>query len=279
MTLLNNIDGVKLGIINTDRLYLGNNLVWSKLWSPLDIGSSLVLWLDADDAATVTLNGSSVSQWNDKSANNNHVTQEVATNQPTYQISAINGKNALDCTDDLMTTSTNPFGNTINDAFVAVVYRVDAVTAGTLFSLTGFNDTTSRWQSHAPWSTGEVIFDCGGSTTGTTRIRTNYGVVAGSILLAGFYCSVTDNVQQVWKNGSLLVADNSGHSVTANGNVSIGGIMAVTPSYQNATIGEVVVINGTISEQNRQKLEGYLAHKWGLAENLSSSHPYKDSAP
>lgn len=279
MTLLNNIDGVKLGIINTDRLYLGNNLVWSKTWSPLDIGSSLVLWLDADDTATITLNGSSVSQWNDKSTNNNHVTQEVATNQPTYQIAAINGKNALDCTDDLMATSTNPFGNTINDAFVAVVYRVDAVTAGTLFSLTGFNDVLSRWQSHAPWSTGDVMFDCGGSTVGTTRIRTNYGVVAGSILLAGFYCSVADNVQQVWKNGSLLAADNSGHSVAANGNVSIGGIMGATPSYQNATIGEVVAINGTISEQNRQKLEGYLAHKWGLTESLSSSHPYKDSAP
>ena len=28
-----------------------------------------------------------------------------------------------------------------------------------------------------------------------------------------------------------------------------------------------------------EKAEGYLAHKWGLASNLPSSHPYKNSAP
>jgi hypothetical protein len=34
-----------------------------------------------------------------------------------------------------------------------------------------------------------------------------------------------------------------------------------------------------LSTTDRQKLEGYLAHKWGLAANLPADHPYKSAAP
>ena len=44
-------------------------------------------------------------------------------------------------------------------------------------------------------------------------------------------------------------------------------------------VAEVVVIDGALDEQTRQKIEGYLAHKWGLAASLPAEHPYKDSAP
>ena len=34
-----------------------------------------------------------------------------------------------------------------------------------------------------------------------------------------------------------------------------------------------------MSDNDRQKIEGYLAHKWGLAASLPADHPYKDAAP
>ena len=37
-------------------------------------------------------------------------------------------------------------------------------------------------------------------------------------------------------------------------------------------IGEVIVLNSTASE-DREKLEGYLAHKWGLTDKLSPPIP------
>jgi len=40
-----------------------------------------------------------------------------------------------------------------------------------------------------------------------------------------------------------------------------------------------VVIWRSVSTADREKIEGYLAHKWGLTANLPSSHPYKSSAP
>jgi hypothetical protein len=46
--------------------------------------SDCQLWLDASDASTITLNGPTVSQWNDKSGNGNHAAQSTAGNQPIY---------------------------------------------------------------------------------------------------------------------------------------------------------------------------------------------------
>ena len=42
------------------------------------------VWFDAADQSTITLNGSSVSQWSDKSGNALHATQDTANNQPAY---------------------------------------------------------------------------------------------------------------------------------------------------------------------------------------------------
>ncbi|OBQ32885.1 MAG: hypothetical protein AN487_21545, partial [Anabaena sp. CRKS33] len=66
-----------------------------QLWRPSNLGSALALWLDAEDAASITLNGSTVSQWNDKSGNARNVSQATAANQPTLTTSGLNGKPVL----------------------------------------------------------------------------------------------------------------------------------------------------------------------------------------
>jgi hypothetical protein len=41
----------------------------------------------------------------------------------------------------------------------------------------------------------------------------------------------------------------------------------------------LVLADGTETTTERQKIEGYEAHKWGLTGNLDAGHPYKNSAP
>jgi hypothetical protein len=48
------------------------------------------LWLDAADSSTLTLSGSSVVQWRDKSGSNNSATQVTSLNQPTYSNTFVN---------------------------------------------------------------------------------------------------------------------------------------------------------------------------------------------
>ena len=50
------------------------------------------MWFRGDD---VTLNGGTVSQWNDKSGKGNHIVQATAANQPTYL--ATGGPNSQPC--------------------------------------------------------------------------------------------------------------------------------------------------------------------------------------
>ncbi|MES2982743.1 MAG: hypothetical protein V4727_10550 [Verrucomicrobiota bacterium] len=243
-----------------------------RMWSPDDI--SITAWYDAADTSTLTATSDAVSQWRDKSGNGLHLDQVTAANQPATG-ALINGRNALNFTGDAMTTASNPFGATINNAFVIAVHKVDSLQNGILFSLTGSDVHANRWSGHVPWSDGSIYFDCGGALA-PNRIGTPYGVSVGNVVLASFYTSTENNLQQIYKNGSLLVGDSSGHAVSTAGNISVGGL---GPVYQDTTIGEFIIINGTVDDATRQKIEGYLAHKWSLVEKLPADHPYKLSAP
>ncbi len=52
------------------------------------------------------------------------------------------------------------------------------------------------------------------------------------------------------------------------------------------SMGEFIITNQALSDDDRQKIEGYLAHKWDsilgvttLVTALPSDHPYKSTAP
>jgi len=49
--------------------------------------------------------------------------------------------------------------------------------------------------------------------------------------------------------------------------------------WNRSYIHEIIVVNQSMSFSEIEKVEGYLAHKWGIESYLSSSHPYKNSAP
>jgi hypothetical protein len=45
-------------------------------------------------------------------------------------------------------------------------------------------------------------------------------------------------------------------------------------------IAEIIMISADfVTTDVRQRIEGYLAHKWGLAGKLAANHPYKNSPP
>ena len=80
-----------------------------------------------------------------------------------------------------------------------------------------------------------------------------------------FYLNGSEQVVASISNGTGLPDDTS--TYTQIGHDSFHGKM-----------GEFIVLNSTDLE-DRQKLEGYLAHKWGLSHNLPTAHPYKYNSP
>ena len=245
-------------------------------FTPYDLSPRI--WLDAHD-----LGSTPVTNWPDRTGNHIDFSQSInnSSAQPTFGFDGLKTgfpavgfdgiAHILEC--DLE----RPFGEVIGDCFVIFVTKPTVVNeTGTLFQLTGSDLTGQRWQSHAPWSDGVLYFDVGQSS-GTGRISAPYGVVGGDIIITSFYNSPTDGVQEVYKDGELLVGDTSAVSVQVSGPPTIGG--GVGGAFQRTSIAEMIVIQNTVPETHRQLLEGYLAHKWELTANLPTNHPYKTSAP
>jgi len=261
----------------------------AELWTPSDM-DTVVGWYDAADSSNLWANTAgttpattTVALWKDKSGNSNNITQTTGASQPTIA-DTIGGLNAIefDGTDDKMLTASNPFGATINNAFVIAVHKVNAIDKGIFFSLTSSDDAAKRWQSHAPWAGGTLYFDVGGVAS-PERISASYNISVDDNVLVTYYGSATDNVKQVYKNGSLLVGNTSGESVTTAGGICVGSYAnaGVPDACQATSIGEFIVINGTVTTDDRQRLEGYLAWKWGLEGQLPSGagHPYSGAPP
>jgi hypothetical protein len=79
-------------------------------------------------------------------------------------------------------------------------------------------------------------------------------------------------------NGSTLATSTTTFgtittTVTSVGYLYSGGL--TTSAFWLGDIAEIVV--GILAD--RQRHEGYLAHKWGLTANLPNDHPYKNNAP
>ncbi len=249
-------------------------LMTGSVWSPASL--SPLAWYDASDTNTITQSAGVVSQWSDKSGRSNHLSQATSTARPVTTNGLINGMTAIafDGTDDTLRTATNPFGATINNAFVMAVFNVGALGSSTAFSLSASG--ANRWQSHAPWNDGTVYFDCGGSAI-PYRLQYASGWAASRVVLMGYYCSVSDNVQEIWEGGTQKASDTSGHAVATSGALAFGSDGGST--YDSVKFGEAIIINGTVTSTNRQSLEGYLANKWGLTNTLPAIHPYKTQAP
>jgi hypothetical protein len=238
-----------------------------KLWRPDELGSSLALWLDAEDTASITLNGGNVSQWSDKSGNGRHATQATAANQPEYVASTaiLGGKPSVGGT---AATGYELVG-TITPSFAArewllVCAYLDGVTAsfpgpstfpnlisgpgafGALRAGLG-SAGTADWVSSNMW----VAFPYrnGAETTSTTALP----MPATLLRFQG-----PDTVTQTW---------------------GIGFNQATTGRTWRGPIGEVIAVGETLSTADRQKAEGYLAWKWGLEANLPVNHPFKSTPP
>ncbi|MGL5019968.1 MAG: PKD domain-containing protein [Luteolibacter sp.] len=252
-----------------------NQAVAMTNWLPVALNP--VGWYDATDALTISQSGGAVSEWRSK-VGSSHMLQAASGKRPTTGTKQINGRNVLafDGIDDALKTATNPFGSTIQNALFMTVTNIGENTASTLFSLSGSSvNPAQRFQAHAPFSDGKVYFDVGG-TTGANRLQSTATWSANQTKLLGFYSSVAASVQQVWDSGTVILGDAGGHTLNTESGISLGHDGA--SAYDNCTMGEVVIVNGVVTADNRQRLESYLAHKWGLASTLPVTHPYR-SAP
>ncbi|MDX1602663.1 MAG: hypothetical protein R3209_06300 [Salinimicrobium sediminis] len=264
--------------LNLDVYPNGRQAHYMKPWTPEYINSDILeAWYDASDLDTITESADSVSQWDDKSGNNLHLTQGTGSLQPQTNVKQINGLNAIEFTQQWMSTSSNPFGANVVDAEIFFVLKCPTtIMNGTGFSLTGSDTAANRWQAHLPWGSEAIIFDNGG-TGGGNRLVANSALVANEIAVISLRGSVTDGIQAIYKNGSLLISDATGHTVATVGNIFLGTGEGIT--MQDFEVGEVLILNGVVPSELRNNITGYLSWKWGQVTSLPGGHVFKNRPP
>lgn len=233
--------------------------------------SGLILWLDAQNVASITMDGSNrVSQWNDLSSSNAPATAAVLANQPVYAAAQINAFPAMTF-NGINQYFDVPLFPTILECSVFVV--VNSITSATSRVVFGKRSNSNG----VPVSALIQITTTG---TNTFTARDNLGAIgtataAGSV--TGPYCisgikqivgGVTMNLSVFRNNANTGVANGIAYSTTTgDNNTTVGAQYGGSPvpnSYTNSPIGEVVVYNRALTTPEQAQVYAYLQVKWGL---------------
>lgn len=245
------------------------------LWTPSQI--STALWLDAADASTIVLNGSTVSQWGDKSGNGRNAVQTVAASQPSANVASLNGKNVITFSNDFLTSSVNIDRSVIPNLGVFIVFK--SPTGAGNYALFG-NDDGAFDRFALTLFSDLPAFQWGISNgNGVTPFTPTGTPDANPHILSAFLASGVTNGSYVGLDGKDFTVMTEVNLSTSETSTAIGAIDTTGTRALTGDIAEFVLVNGAVDTSIRQKIEGYLAWKWGLQANLPVGHPYKNSPP
>lgn len=252
-----------------------------RLWAPqLMSPVTLAAWYDAGDLSTLTGSSGNITQIRDKSGNARHLFGLVPYSQSALSYSP-------------GTTGARP-----GLVFAAGAHPITSATCGTASIISGFAvaqfnaaGTYLRVISLQPTS-GAADFN-GGS--GCDLLSSGSGGIGGLISYDNANLGSVTFRDTTMSQPHVMVSYNDGvnHTMYADGApgtpvayapaaktpfIALGASTGGNDGQLTGVISEALVTYGNVS-QYRQKIEGYLAWKWGLVDQLNPAHPYKNRPP
>jgi hypothetical protein len=267
-------------------------------WTPAELGSVVAGWFDAAQTSTLTLAGSNVSAMASRvdsfsatpalyrGTNGSPTYTQVSTPTPippTWSSTKRNSLPALDFT----TTNTNPLTYTI-----PATYPVGSASGSMVahFSTTASGYAGAAGYGPAPgWSDFNAvkgkyrqIYWTSGNKPGASVYWGDADISDGRqtatrdlFVYAEFVGGATINARSDGGTTSGFTASvSSSHSTTGTTGI-LGDFLNGNVSY----LQEHLVFTRVLTNAERQRVEGYLAWKWGTTAKLPADHPYKSAAP
>jgi len=221
----------------------------------------LSIWLDGDDVTTITLVGSKVSAWTDKSGNGNDATQSVDLNRLTYVTDIQNGRNILRGSgNQWLFNATSPTLTTTVTIYV-VYKQTNEATNNTVFGADDAAFNRLRLFSATDFDANFKHINFTNKQTGVPT-RTNNTVPVNNFVYTGAIVNGTSLELRVNKNSvSDTIANDaigSGYVVCANRN----GGASRAPFIGD--FAELVVYDRVITTVERDNLENYFSQKYAI---------------
>lgn len=234
------------------------------LWTPIVLGAGLYSW-HAADAITGADDGVALATWADSGPNAKDMAQATEANRPTYETNEVNGLPIV------------RFNGTNQDIAIASVTGLVQPLA--IVAALKVNDSAGRF-----WTASGLRALLAGS--GGISVTVNAG--SDQTFTLPSFNDTNFHVMIVVYNGanSYLTFDGTAAAAADVGSTSPTGSLTLAStgaasSYLVSDWGEVAIMQGAtaLTSANIDRMNGYLAHKWGLTTNLPSDHPYKNVAP
>ncbi len=236
-------------------------MIAGNLWTPDTMRKTA--WYDAADAATLWADAAgsvaattTVARWDDKSGEGRHLTQTTAAKQPSRGLGSYNGRNVV------------------------------------TFQGAGAADHLLNSPSAIP-SAAQLF--CVGQYTGLEGTRpTMLGDVTQSAQYIQFTDNDTNGIPEGFQQTSAYFNGASATGAASGlGNASLVRINKTVTSYRlcvgndralanrsfSGHLAEILIFSSLLPTADQQRVEGYLAWKWGLSDLLPTGHPYKSAAP
>lgn len=250
-------------------------------FAPDDL-ASLQAWYDA--SLLTGSDGDRKTTWPDQTANAYNATASLG---PVLKTGA-NGLNSLNVlqwahalNEPLTMSSSLLNGATAGSAFCVVKDTNDPAAndaqSGGWFN--GFtSDTSGTKNGHYPY-TDSKIYPHFGSTVRGTGLDPTPSLASWRLFSEQISGSAGSAVRSMFIDGTSIGTQSS---LTVNfGAVArwIGSSIGGTGQFFEGKMAELLFFNADLGTTDRQKVEGYLAWKWGLQANLPGGHPYAGAAP
>ena len=244
----------------------------SVAWNPSNLGSTLTAWYKADSISGS--DGDSVSAWADSSGNGHNTAQATSARQPSLQTNELNSQSVVrfDGTNDILSDSDIAALDVgTGDIWMAAVFK-STDDSGVQFMFEKGTTTFALMTTAA----GVLQARLGGTSNNPEQSAGNWSRTAFVLATASRVSSTCNG----FINGTAMTTTGTTNSGSiSNSNVFDIGATAVGGNPMTGDIAEILVGGATLSSADRLKIEGYLAHKYGLEGNLPSDHTYKSAAP
>ena len=253
----------------------------SSPWTPADITSATVVgWFDGENVKGGTSGNSGATQWVNQISGQNNLSFNSSPTVGTDNVRTVSGSYLLE-------TGTAAFQQTADfRVFVAATlqggsgssayYPLISTVSGTPdYGAFIFWKGSNTFASYPNYNTG--VNNWGNFDNHTPSHRSNFASNPG---VFDFTASQSSPWQVSFDGGS----NTRSASTTYTNQIAPGlslcfGYMYFNSRRCDAEYNQIVIIHGTLSSGDEEKLYGYLAHKAGSASNLPSSNSYQSAAP
>ena len=230
------------------------------------------LWLDAQDNSTISLTSGYVSAVADKALGTSFTSVGPTPANLTVASASINSYQSF--------YFNNAAGN-----YVGLSGNLAQLTTGTaIFVMKYISSQNGSWRPIFGWNDTSAVQSISfGTNLNGTGVAGPYvqhigynGSATATLTNNGLYIvtfTFTGTTTGVGYNGQISLT--AGTVSSYSGSATSIGICTETNRTQMTTVylGEIIIYNTVLGSTDRQKVESYLAQKWGIRSSLAATHP------